>query len=88
VLEVHDPYLERGGRFLLDGGPDGATCTATDREPDVSLGIDVLGAAYLGGAPLHPYALAGRIDEHTDGAIAGLDRGLRTSRAPWATTGF
>jgi predicted acetyltransferase len=88
VLEVHDRYLERGGRFALDGGPDGATCTPTDREPDVSLGIDVLGGAYLGGAALHPYALAGRIEEHTDGAIAALDRGLRTSRAPWATTGF
>jgi predicted acetyltransferase len=88
VVDVNDPYLERGGRFLLDGGPGGARCTSTDREPDVSLGIDVLGAAYLGGAPLEPYLVAGRIDEHTDGAVAALDRGMRTSRAPWATTAF
>ncbi len=88
VLDVHDPYLERGGRFVLDGGPDGASCTPTDREPDVSVGIDVLGAAYLGGSPLEPYVLAGRIDEQTDGAVAALDHGLRTSRAPWATTTF
>ncbi len=88
VVDVHDPYLERGGRFTLDGGPDGATCTRTDDEPDVSLAIDVLGAAYLGGASLAGYALAGRIDEHTDGAVAALDRGMRTARAPWATTGF
>jgi predicted acetyltransferase len=88
VLDVHDAYLERGGRFLLDGGPSGAACTPTNREPDVSVGIDVLGAAYLGGASLGAYQLAGRIDEHTAGAVAALDRGLRTSRAPWATTGF
>jgi hypothetical protein len=88
VLDVHDPYLERGGQFVLDGGPDGASCMLSDREPDVSVGIDVLGAAYLGGAPLEPYVLAGRIDEQTGGAVAALDRGLRTSRAPWATTTF
>jgi predicted acetyltransferase len=88
VLEVQDPYLERGGRFLLDGGPDGATCAPTDREPDVSLGVDVLGAAYLGGARLDSYVVAGRVAEHTDGAVAALDLGMRTSRAPWATTGF
>jgi predicted acetyltransferase len=42
VLEVHDQYLERGGRFLLDGSTEGAECTPTDREPDVSIDIDVL----------------------------------------------
>ena len=26
VLGVHDGFLDRGGRFLLDGGPSGATC--------------------------------------------------------------
>jgi predicted acetyltransferase len=88
VLEVHDPYLDRGGRFLFEGGPDGAQCTPTDREPDVALGIDVLGAAYLGGASLDSYRRAGRIDESTDGAIAALHRGMHTSRAPWATTNF
>ena len=54
----------------------------------VSLDIDVLGAAYLGGAPLRPFAVGGRIDEHTDGAIDALDRSLRTAQAPWATTNF
>ncbi|HEX2382527.1 MAG TPA: GNAT family N-acetyltransferase [Acidimicrobiales bacterium] len=88
VLDVRDPYLDRGGRFLLDGGPDGATCRPTDKEPDLSVGIDVLGAAYLGGSRLDGYLLAGRVDEHTDGAVAALDRGMRTSSAPWATTGF
>ena len=66
VLDVHDPYLERGGRFLLDGGPDGATCRRTDQEPDVSLGIDVLGAAYLGGARLGPTRSPDGSTSHTE----------------------
>ncbi len=89
VLEVHDPYLDRGGRFELDAGPDGATCATTDRRADVSVDIDVLGGAYLGaGSPLRGYELAGRIVEHSSGALAALERAMRTSRAPWATTGF
>src|SRR5919206_533512 len=26
VLDVHDPFLDRGGRFRLHGGPDRAEC--------------------------------------------------------------
>jgi predicted acetyltransferase len=88
VLEVRDPYLERGGRFVLDADASGAECTPTDREPDVSVDIDVLGGAYLGGVSVLPYALAGRIEEHTPGALAALDHAMRTTHAPWATTGF
>jgi hypothetical protein len=77
-----------GGRYRLDGNADGATCTSTDEPADVALDVDVLGAAYLGGSPLAGYVTAGRIEELTPGSVATLDRGLRTSRAPWATTGF
>ena len=90
VLEVHDPYLDRGGRFELDGGAGrGRRAPRPIAGPDVSVDIDVLGGAYLGGgSPLRDYALGGRIDEHSPGALAALERALRTSRAPWATTGF
>jgi len=87
VLDVKDNVLG-DGRFRLDGDADGATCEATDEPADVALDVEVLGAAYLGGSPLHPYAVAGRIDELTPGAVIALDRGMRTARAPWATTGF
>ena len=87
VLDVHDDVFG-DGRYRLDGDADGATCIATDEPADVSLGADVLGAAYLGGSPLGPYLLSGRLDELTPGSVARLDRGLRTARAPWATTGF
>ena len=87
VLDVNDP-LFGGGRFRLEGDPDEATCVATDEAADVALNVDVLGAAYLGGSPLHPYVIAGSIKERTDRAVARLDQAMRTARAPWATTGF
>jgi predicted acetyltransferase len=87
VLEVNDD-LFGGGRYRLEGNSDARSCTPTDEPPDVTLDVDVLSAAYLGGAPLAPYVAAGRIREHTPGAVPALDRGLRTARAPWATTGF
>lgn len=87
VLEVQDDFFG-GGRFRLEGNADGAACAPTDERPDVALDVDVLGAAYLGGSPLGPYVTAGRIEELTPGSVAALDRGMRTARAPWATTGF
>ena len=74
VLEVHDGFLDRGGRFLLDGGPAGATCVPTDRAPDLELGIAALGSLYLGGHTAWTLAQAGLVDERTDGALqrAGL----------------
>jgi predicted acetyltransferase len=87
VLDVRDDFFG-GGRFRLEGDIDGATCDPTEEAADVAINVDVLGAAYLGGAPLRPYVIAGSLDEHTDGAVARLDRAMRTARAPWATTGF
>ncbi|MGZ6269381.1 MAG: GNAT family N-acetyltransferase, partial [Candidatus Limnocylindrales bacterium] len=49
VLEVADENRYAAGRFVLDGGPDGADCRATDRTPDLRLGTEALAAAYLGG---------------------------------------
>jgi len=87
VLEVSDDMFG-GGRFRLEGDAASATCTPTDAPADVALGVDVLGAAYLGGARLAPYADSGRITEMTPGSVAALDQAMRTANAPWATTGF
>ncbi|MEY2452749.1 MAG: hypothetical protein QOD92_2323 [Acidimicrobiaceae bacterium] len=87
VLEVRDDFFG-SGRYRLEGDANGATCSSTDESPDVAVDVDILGAGYLGGAPLAPYVAAGRIHELAPGAVATLDRGLRTARAPWATTGF
>jgi predicted acetyltransferase len=87
VLDVRDNVFG-DGRYRLEGDDGSATCEPTDDAADVALDVEVLGAAYLGGSPLHPYVTAGRIEELTPGAVAMLDRGMRTARAPWATTGF
>ena len=87
VLEIHDD-LFGGGRYRLEGTSGPTSCNPTDEPADIELDVDVLGAAYLGGAALGPYVTAGRIIELTPGSVTALDRAMRTSRAPWATTGF
>jgi predicted acetyltransferase len=62
VLEVADDFLpDAGGRFLLEGGPDGAECRRTDEEPDVVLDPVVLGARYLGSNSFELYHQVGRV---------------------------
>ena len=61
VLEVADPFLERTLIVELEGGPEGASCTVTDKAPDVVLDIEDLGACYLGWARFRTLARAGRI---------------------------
>ena len=89
VLEVADP--ERGGRparVRLDAGPDGVTCLATKRSPDLTLHAGALGAAYLGGTPLRHAVIARGFDEHRAGALAEADALLRTVEPPRCTTFF
>ena len=49
VVEVVDAFLGRGGRFVLDAGPDGASCTPTSESAEVTLPVAALGAAWFGG---------------------------------------
>ncbi len=69
TIEVSEPFpVARTGRFLLKAGGigAGAECRPTDQAPDLSLDVDALGAAYLGGVSFTTLAAAGR--------IAGADR--------------
>jgi len=89
VLEVVDDAAWGGTqRLLLDAGPDGATCTPTDRSPDLTLPVAALGGAYLGGTRLRDLVLATGADEHRPGALAGADALFRTADAPWCSTFF
>jgi predicted acetyltransferase len=90
VLEVVGGPWGPGARerVRLEGGPDGATCMATDAAPDLTLRSSALGAAYLGGGPLRSIVLAGGADEHTPGALARADAMLRTADPAWCTTFF
>jgi predicted acetyltransferase len=89
VVEVADGFRpEAGGRFRLDGGPDGAECARTDAEPDLAIGTADLAAAYLGGARLGTLHRAGLVEERTAGAVAVADAMFATDRLPFCDTGF
>jgi len=83
VLEVHGH-----GRWRLDAAPDGAACTATDADADVSLTVNELGSLYLGGVCASELMYAGRVVERTAGAVSRLDALLRQDRAPHNAVGF
>lgn len=89
ILEVIDPVRPAlGGRFRLDGGPDGATCRRSDAEPDVVVGVADLGALLLGGVSWSTLHRAGLIDERTSGAVTRADGMFRPDRAPYCSTDF
>lgn len=88
VIETVDPLGFASGRFALDAGDGRAACRRTTESADLTVGIDALGAAYLGGTSLRRLAHGGGIDEHRPGAIDLADGLLRTAAEPWCTTWF
>lgn len=90
VLELTDVRLPaNAGRFLLKAGPDGAAYEpAAGRDPDLTLDVRELAACYLGGTRAVELAAAGLLVEHTPGAAAALDAGLRTALLPHTADEF
>ena len=88
VLEVVDDMGYASGRFALDGGPDGATCTKARTRPEITLSASALGAVSLGGTSLATLARAGQVDEHKAGAVMRADALFHWPRAPWCNTWF
>ncbi|GAA1573493.1 amikacin resistance N-acetyltransferase Eis2 [Kribbella sancticallisti] len=71
VIEVTDDLLEaNNGRFRLTGDAEHASCEPTESASDLSLSVNELSAAYLGGRPLAEFAATGRVTEHTPGALS------------------
>jgi predicted acetyltransferase len=87
VLEVHDPFLDRGGRFRLRGGEDGAECAPADGEPAVSLTVAALGSLLFGGGRAESFARAGLL-EADPAVLRRLDAAFRSERAPRHGTEF
>lgn len=89
VLDVTDPFRPQNtGRYLVEGGPDGAQCRPTTENADLVLDVDDLGAAYLGGVGFGALAWAGRIAEQTPGALRRADALFVTEPLPWCATPF
>jgi GNAT superfamily N-acetyltransferase len=90
VVEVADTAAPwNDGTWRIRANDDGqATVERTTAESDVLLGVEALGAAYLGGGNLAAMQRAGMLAERRKGAAAELWRALRTDIAPSAAVGF
>ncbi|WP_256388453.1 GNAT family N-acetyltransferase [Humibacillus sp. DSM 29435] len=86
VLEVTDAVLPANAgrwRVSVDAAGEPAAARPTRGDADLSLDISDLGAAHLGATHLADLALAGRVHEHTPGALAAAS--LAWSWSPIAT---
>jgi len=88
VIEVTDPLGLAGGRYALDGGPDGAQCTRSDATAELTMPVAALGSLYAGGVSPHTLRDVGRIDEHRGGAVDRAASMFQSSTAPWCSTWF
>jgi predicted acetyltransferase len=89
VLEVRDRFCDwNEGRWHLWGHPAGAFCDRTDRDPDLVVDVDALGAAYLGGVSLATLAAAGRVREVSPGAVTQAATAFRWPVTPWCPEEF
>jgi predicted acetyltransferase len=88
VFEVVDPEGLAGGRYVLDAGPDGATCTTTTEPAELTMPVGTLGAVSLGEARLDLLHRAGWLDEHAPGAVARAAGLFAGAVRPWCNTWF
>jgi predicted acetyltransferase len=80
VFAVADDFCPwNEGSWKLEGG----AAARTDDDPDLSVPVQSLGSALLGGVSFASLARAGRLDERKDGAIARADAMFRWDRHPW-----
>jgi predicted acetyltransferase len=88
VLDVVDASCPwNAGRWRLTGGTEGATCTRTDDDADLTLDVRELGAAYLGGTSLTELAGAGRVTGSPQ-ALHAATTAFAHSPAPWCPVVF
>jgi predicted acetyltransferase len=88
AVECEAVFEVSGERVALTGGPDGATCTPTDRAAQVWLDRAELGSIYLGGQRLHTLVRAGLARVVDAGLLDRLDLAFGTDRAPRYGTDF
>ncbi|HEY7014571.1 MAG TPA: GNAT family N-acetyltransferase [Streptosporangiaceae bacterium] len=91
VLEVTDAFCPwNDGRWRLEAGPDGASCTRVPAgaAPELFLSAATLGSVYLGGVALGPLARAGLVHELVPGALSRATAMLACGEAPHTAIGF
>jgi len=84
VFEVGDAFRPAtSGRYeLVVEGFEG-TCHRVDAEPELSCGVDVLGAVYLGGTSFKHLARAQQVKELAPNALARADAMFASDPSPW-----
>ncbi|MGH9166786.1 MAG: GNAT family N-acetyltransferase [Acidimicrobiia bacterium] len=88
IIEVRDAFCPwNEGTYLLEGGPEGASCRTTRAAPEIVLSAAELGAAYLGGTPLSVLRAAGRVQGEEE-AVRRADLMFSWSPAPWSPEVF
>lgn len=88
VVEVTDRFAPwNAGRWRLVASGGEGTTTRTDDTAQVTLDVDVLGAAYLG-RTIAPLLRAGAVREHDAGAFLRLAAAMRTALEPEPSMGF
>ncbi len=96
TLEVLPPNVPEGnadatpGRWVLEAGPDGASCRRARRgeDADLRLGVPALGTLYMGGFAASLLAAGGRVEELKAGSLSVADALLTTRPSPRSGTGF
>jgi hypothetical protein len=90
VVEVADPFApwNDGGWRIRANAAGEATVETTTAESDVSLRVEALGSAYLGGGNLVAMHRAGLVAERRKGAVSELWHAMRTVVPPTAAVGF
>jgi predicted acetyltransferase len=93
LLDVRDPFLDRGGRFRLRGGPDGAECVRVDGgrptgAAEVGVQVAALGTLLFGGRRAGALARAGLLQASEQGVLRRVDVALLADREPQHGTEF
>lgn len=89
VVEVADEFCPwNAGRWLIAGGPDGATCERSRAAPELSLTAADLGAVYLGGTRLVVLAQAGRVHAASTDVLRRADAFFQGEVPPFCATSF
>ena len=75
-----------GGRWAIDGGPDGAVCTRVRTKPDLVTDLASLGALLLGGVRPSQLAAGRRLEARSSAALRRGDAFFLTSPVPHCQT--
>jgi predicted acetyltransferase len=89
VLDVHDPFLQLGGRFRLRAGPAGASCErAGAGAAGAAVDIGALGSLLFGGRRAVSLARAGLLECGDAATLRRIDAAFLVDRAPEHDTAF